>query len=61
MFRFEAKDGDTKVMLVYIFGKYGENQSVFGLYFEEKWSVFGRNIDFFLYRPVVSSLLSNDA
>ena len=30
-----------KIVLVCIFGKYGENRSSLGLYFEEKWSVFG--------------------
>ena len=39
-FNFDGS-GDTKMILVCIFGKYWKNWSVFGLYFGKKWSVFG--------------------
>ena len=41
MFKFWSKNGNTKIMLVCLFGKNGENRSAFGLYFEEKSYVFG--------------------
>ena len=55
--KVKSKDGDTKILLVCIFEKYGYNWSVFGLDFEEKCSVFGLYYRLFVYRMAVSQLV----